>query len=151
MRSTLDVRVGSGPPGLWVLCRVSHCHAGAAAGGSASRAARVAACVFRISGILQFSRPLIGGLYIDPPHRFIRVNAGGAGGGGAAGRGRDASGEGVGRRAAPGARRSSYPTLETSRLPWFLHPRRIKAPWENSSPRPFGFTLYQVEPLFNGG
>lgn len=103
----------------------------------------------------EFSRPLIGGLYIDiyidPPHRFIRVNAGGAGGGGAAGRGRDASGEGVGRRAAPGARRSSYPTLETSRLPWFLHPRRIKAPWENSSPRPFGFTLYQVEPLFNGG
>lgn len=99
----------------------------------------------------EFSRPLIGGLYIDPPHRFIRVNAGGAGGGGAAGRGRDASGAGVGRRAAPGARRSSYPTLETSRLPWFLHPRRIKAPWENSSPRPFGFTLYQVEPLFNGG
>lgn len=65
----------------------------------------------------EFSRPLIGGLYIDPPHRFIRVNAGGAGGGGAAGRGRDASGAGVGRRAAPGARRSSYPTLETSRLP----------------------------------
>ena len=63
----------------------------------------------------EFSRPLVGGLYIDPPHRFIRVNAGGAGGGGAAGRGRDASGAGVGRRAAPGARRTVVARTPDSR------------------------------------